>query len=268
MIRRFFAFVVLLLLVGAGLYVWKLRPAGLPASISAVGDSLDDVRIAASVKTALGLVRDLEGLPIEVSVSAGEVRLRGAVPNDEAKRQAGATAEAVPGVTAVMNALQVGGTAPAKPVGRSLGESLDDHALEVRVKLALSLRKELDGVDISVRAFRRRVSLAGEVARTEQRALAETVVGETAGVESVENGLRLRGPGASRLSDARAAAERAVNANSNLAAYHLTVVEKGHRLALEGRVRTGAERDLAGLLASSAAGVEVENSLQLGLNRQ
>ena len=265
MIRRLFALVVLVALVGAGLYVWKLRPAGLPASVTAVGDSLEDVRIAASVKTALGLAKDLEDLSIDVSVSSGEVRLRGKVPSEELRKRAERTASAVPDVRSVVNSLEVAATGGApKAVGRSLGESLDDHALEVRVKLALSLRKELSGTDISVRAFRRRITLAGEVARADQRSLAAQVTSETAGVESVENTLRLRGPGASDPGGAREAAERAVRENVNLASYHLTVVDAGGRLRLEGRVRTGAERDLAGLLATSAAGTAVENFLQLG----
>ncbi len=263
MIRRLFALVVLLALVGAGIYVWKLRPAGLPSSITAVGDSLDDVRIAASVKTAIGLSKDLENLPIEVSVSGGVVRLRGKVPSEELRKRAERTASAVPDVKEVANGLEVAAVGPPKAVGRSLGESLDDRALEVRVKLALSLRRELSGTDISVRAFRKRVTLTGEVGSREQRSLAALVVGETAGVESVEDSLRLRGPGASDPAGAREAAERAVRENANLAGYRLTVESVGDRLVLKGRVRTGAERDLAGLLASSAAGTPVENALQL-----
>lgn len=263
MIRRLFALVVLVVLVGAGLYIWKVRPVALPSSVSAVGDTLDDVRIAASVKTALSLSKDLEAYPIEVSVSAGDVRLTGRVPSEELRQRATLTAEAVPDVRRVTNRLEVAALAAPKAVGRSMGESLDDRALEVRVKLALSLRRELSGTDISARAYRRRVTLAGEVSKREQRALAERVVSETAGVASVENSLRLRGPGASNLGDAGAAAEKAVRDNANLAAYHLSVTEDDGGLTLRGQVKTGAERDLAELLASSAAGTRVENRLTI-----
>jgi hyperosmotically inducible protein len=264
MIRRFFALVVLLLLVGTGLYVWKLRPL----SMGAVGDSLEDVRIGASVKAALGLAKDLEGLAIEVSVSSGEVRLRGRVPHTDLRRKAVATAEAVPDVRRVIDSLEVGGEKQRMPAGRSLGESLDDQALELSVKLALSLRRELAGTGISVRAFRRRVTLSGEVASAAQRELAAAVATGTSGVQSVDNALRLRVPGASNVPDARRAAEAAVRTNANLAAYRLTVDERDGRLVLSGRVQTGAERDLAGLLASSAAGAPVENFLQLGKERR
>jgi hyperosmotically inducible periplasmic protein len=263
-IRRLFALIVLLLLVGAGLYVWKLRPD----SIGAVGDSLGDVRMAASVKAALGLAKDLDGLAIDVSVSSGEVRLRGRVPSELHRRRAVGTAEAVPDVRRVIDDIEVDTKVEAKAPGRSIGESLDDQALEVSVKLALSLRKELSGADISVRSFRRRVTLSGEVANAAQRELAATVVAGTSGVSSVDNTLRLRGPGAPNVADAQAAAEAALGANANLAIYRLRVRQDGGRLVLEGRVRSGAERDLAGLLASSAAGRPVENFLQLSKERR
>jgi osmotically-inducible protein OsmY len=80
----------------------------------------------------------------------------------------------------------------------------------------------------------------------------------TAGVEGVTDETRVRAGGA----DAPAV-QRALRANPSLAPYPLEVREEGGRLVLRGRVRTSAEKDLAGLLAREAAGVPIENVLQI-----
>ena len=46
--------------------------------------------------------------------------------------------------------------------------------------------------------------------------------------------------------------------------YDLKVQQQGGRLVLTGRVRTGAERDLAGALAQQAASVPVDNAVEVG----
>ena len=100
MLRRLFALVVLLAIVGAGLYLWSLRHAGgatLGASarelgsdarglgaqakdkLGAVGQSIEDAKIAASVKAVLSLNRNLHPYSIEVASENGVVTLRGRV---------------------------------------------------------------------------------------------------------------------------------------------------------------------------------------------
>ena len=59
----------------------------------------------------------------------------------------------------------------------------------------------------------------------------------------------------------RGAAERALAGNPHLARYSLKVQDRGGRLILQGRVKTGAEKDLAGRVAREAAGGPVENAL-------
>jgi hypothetical protein len=59
------------------------------------------------------------------------------------------------------------------------------------------------------------------------------------------------------------AAERALAANANLARYRLRAELREGRLRLQGEVQSGAERDLAGLLAASASGLAVDNEIRL-----
>jgi osmotically-inducible protein OsmY len=61
----------------------------------------------------------------------------------------------------------------------------------------------------------------------------------------------------------RTAAERAIRSNRNLKAAAITVRLDGATVVLEGRVKTGAERDLATLLAREAAGPKIRNALEI-----
>ena len=197
------------------------------------------------------------------------------MPSEEARASAARVASGVPDVTRVDNQLRVNGAlaAPAGE-GRSLGENLDDHALEAKVKLAYSLNKDMKGSEVGVDAFRRDVALSGTVTSEPQRQLALQIAQQTAGVAAVKDGLRVAGapaaagsaPGANASApaagaDRARAAEAALAANPNLARYRLRVQEQGGRLVMTGRVRTGAEKDLAGAVARDAASAAVENNV-------
>lgn len=264
---RFLAFLVLLALVAGGVYYWRLQPEAeratlRPESLGQVGQKLRDTALKGQVRAALELDRNLKPLVIEIAVEDGVVTLGGRVPEEAQKRRAEAVAGAVPDVRQVVNRLEVdpGATLPTE-AGRSLGESLDDKKLEVQVRLAFSLRRELSGTDVAVSAYRREVTLSGEVSSDEQRSLAVDVARQTAGVAGVVDQMRVGGDGSAPAADRRAAVERALTGNPNLARYLLTVEVKDGRVVLKGKVRSGAERDLAGLLARDAAGVGVENAI-------
>lgn len=266
---RFVAFVVLLVLIAGGVYYWQVQPAAdrlplRPESLGEVGQKLRDTALKGSVKAAIELDRNLKPFPIAVDVEEGVVTLRGEVPDEALRQRADAVAGAVPDVRQVVNHLSVAAelTAPGD-AGRSLGESLDDKKIEVQVRLAFSLRRELKGTDLAVSAYRREVTLSGEVSSEEQRRLAAEVAQQTGGVASVTDRIRVRGQESPERPDAdrHAAVERALAANPNLAPYKIEVRPKGGRIVIEGRVRSGAERDLAGLLARDAAGVPVENAI-------
>jgi osmotically-inducible protein OsmY len=106
------------------------------------------------------------------------------------------------------------------------------------------------------------VRLSGQVASPEQRTLALETARGVAGAKDVTDALTASGqrPGGDAPRDA---AEAAVRANPNLAGAEIVVARRGDRLVLSGHVRSGAERDLAGLLAGNAAGQPVDNALEV-----
>lgn len=291
--RRFLALLVLGALVLGVVYVWKYQPGRLPslrqARLGQVGDKLGQVgetvsekfratKIKGAVKAALELNRNLNAYPIEVDAQDdGTVVLRGEVPSEDLRAAATRVAAAVPDVARVDNQVRVNGAVAAPGgEGRSLGENFDDHALEAKVKLAYSLNKDMKGSDVNVTAFRREVALAGTVTSDAQRQLAVQIAQQTPQVAVVKDSLQVAGssaavppgtaapapPGAGAPAADRARrAQAALVANANLAVYVLKVQEQGGRLVLTGRVRTGAEKDLAGVVARDAAGAAVDNNV-------
>ena len=185
MISRLFALIILIALVLAGLHYWKARPQG-PESLKTVGREIKDTALTGAVKTAFELNRSLKPLSIHVSTEDGVVTLRGDVPNAGTKDLAERVATSVPDVRQVVTHLHVtGGPTEAPPAERTLTETVDDQALAVQVRLALSLNKELKGADIKVDAFKREVTLSGEAPKPAQKALAVQIAKDTPGVSGV-----------------------------------------------------------------------------------
>src|SRR5438093_874312 len=280
--RRFFALLVLLVLVGVGLYYWKYRPAGQSPqqALGSVGEKLRGARTTGEVKAALELDRNLKSYSIDVGSNEGVVTLKGEVPREDFKAEAAQVAAAVPGVREVRNELRINAALPAPAEGgRTLGENFDDKALEAKVQLAFSLNKQLDGTHISVRAYRREVTLGGDVDTPEQHQLALKLAGNTTDVIKVDDQIQLRGKAAAPAPSAAApgtapvaapgdraqAVKRALAANVSLAPYDIQVRDEGGRVVLRGQAKTAAEKDLAGALARDAAGGPVDNALEVRL---
>ena len=239
-----------------------------------VGDKLKGTKVQGSVKAALELNRDLQPYDFDVDAdSNGVVTLKGELPREDLKTLAGRVAAAVPDVTRLDNQVRVNPQAAvAGPGGeRTVGENLDDKTLEAKVSLAFSLNKDLKGTDVKVDAFKRAITLSGQVATPEQRQLAVGIAQQTTGVQSVTDRIAVSGassassPAASGDAGSRAGAvQSALRANSSLAAYDLRVAAEGDRLVLRGQVKTLVEKDLAGALAREAAGAPVDNQIQIG----
>jgi hyperosmotically inducible protein len=262
-LRRLFMLVVFVaLLAGGYLYLRSRGWVHTPVDLQSLGRHVRDAKVTASVEAALEVNRGLSTSDVDVSTEDGVVTLRGVVSDGALKERAAGLVAAVPGVRQVVNHLRVSADtrAPATP-DRSLGESLDDRTVEMRVRLALSLNRALDGTQIGVAAFRREVTLAGEVTDSRQAETAVRLARETTGVLSVVDRLRVRTAGAPRAERVRQAFER----NPHLARYGLSAREQDGRLEIAGRVATGAERDLAALVAEKAAGSAVDN--RIGVSR-
>lgn len=266
MLGRLFALVVLAALVGSGLYLWKTQGTdGRAGSLGELGGQIQDTAITAAVRAAIELDRELKLYTVTASTENGVVTLRGTLPTPELRAAVERVATAVPDVRQVVNQLRVGGSPAARPDGgRSLGETLDDEGIEVQVRLAFSLNRELKGLPIEVRAFRRDVRLAGSVPSEALERLALETAARVPGVSSVTDALAPPGQAVPERQDERLAAiERALRSNRHLAAYALRAAVEGDRIVIHGRVATGAERDLAGLLARDAARQPVENAVEI-----
>jgi osmotically-inducible protein OsmY len=65
--------------------------------------------------------------------------------------------------------------------------------------------------------------------------------------------------------DQAKAAKRALAATPSLARYDIQVREEAGHLVLSGRVKTAAEKDLAGHVARDATGAPIDNTLEVRL---
>ena len=181
-----------LMVVGFGAYYYlKLHPEKSPwkGGVAAVRDKVATATLAAEVKAALSLRENLKGLDISVSAEKDVVTLRGKVPHADVSKAAENVASSVPGVRQVVSFLEVDGSAPGKTVGsdeRSVGERIDDEALELKIRAAFKLDKALEGAGFEVKATRRAVQLSSNSATADQKKRALTVARSVAGVASVE----------------------------------------------------------------------------------
>lgn len=264
---RLLALLLLVGLAGGGYYYWKndtgARP---PRSLEEAQQQLEDVALTGAVKTALSLHKNLKSYEIAVSTESGIVTLRGELPSGELEAAAERVAAAVPDVRQVVNHLRLNealaAASQSSAEDRTIGERLDDEALAVRVRMAFSLNKTLKQARIEVESRKKEVRLSGTV-NDEQRRLAVLTASEVSGVGKVSNQLSVATPAGKGGEERLAAVDRAIRGNANLQGAAIKVRLDGTRIVLEGRVKTGAERDLAGLLARDAAGQAIDNGLEI-----
>jgi hyperosmotically inducible protein len=261
------ALLLLLGLLGGGYYYWKARGgSAAPRSLREAQQQLKDVALTGAVKTALSLHKSLEPYALGVTTEDTVVTLRGELPSTELKQAALRTAQAVPEVRQVVDHLKVDASLappPAASDGRTLGERLDDETLVARVRMAFALHRSLKDAPVKLDAYKKELRLSGSVADEEARQLALQTASDVAGVHGVRDELQLAAANASVSAEQRrAAAEKAIRANSNLEHAQIRVQLDGGAIVLQGYVRNGAERDLAALLARAAAG-DVRNALEI-----
>jgi hyperosmotically inducible periplasmic protein len=242
-------------------------------ALDKVGDKFRETKTTGSVKAAFELNRDLSAAKIDVDADEnGGVTLKGQVPSEQVRQTAAKVAAAVPDVKQVTNQLSVNASAPgaAAEGGRTVGESFDDKTVETKVKLAFSLNRALSGTDLKVQSYQRHLTLSGQVDGESQRQVALEVARQTPSVLDVTDQITVRAGGAAAPAGAAPAGDRvrrveqALAANSSLAAYQIRVREEAGRILLSGRVKTAAEKDLAGVLAREAAASAVDNTLMVG----
>jgi osmotically-inducible protein OsmY len=159
-----------------------------------------------------------------------------------------------------------GAAAEARQALDTVGQKLKETKHTGSVKAAFELNRELAPLSIDIDSTEDGVvTLKGAVPTEELKALAGRVAASVPGVAQVNSQLVVgAAPAPAAGGDRVGRVQQALHANSSLGAYTITVRDEGGRVVLTGRVRTAAEKDLAGLLARDAAGGTVDNSLSVG----
>ncbi len=189
-IRLIVILVVIALVVGGVLYYTKLHPESAPwkDGASAVKDKMATMSLAAQVKAALSLRESLKDLDISVGAEKDVVTLRGKAPSAEVSKTVEGVASSVPGVRQVVNFLEVDAMAGKRADGddRSIGEKVDDEALELKIRAAFKLDKTLQDAGFEIKAMRRAVQLSSGTATADQKKRALEVARSVEGVSKVE----------------------------------------------------------------------------------
>jgi osmotically-inducible protein OsmY len=169
-----------------------------------------------------------------------------------------------------------GAASEAREALGTVGQKLKQTKYTGSVKAAFELNRELAPLPIDIDSTETGVvTLKGQVPSEELKALAGRVAASVPDVSQVVNNLAVGAAPAQPASyggsapaaeaGGRAArVQQALRANASLGTYDIRVREEGGRIVLSGRVRTAAEKDLAGLLARDAAGAAVDNGLSVG----
>jgi osmotically-inducible protein OsmY len=220
-----------------------------------VGGTLGEAKTVASAKAALALHRDLSDRPITVEADGDMITLTGHVADENEKVQAEQVVRSVTGIEVVENLLEVSPDLKSAETGteRSIGQKLDDAAVGTKVRASLALHKDLKDLDLGIRVRSGTVYLEGEVESPVQAETARRWILTVDGVERVENFLRV--PEAEQTDGELAERiEDALTGNENLSPYRLRAILRNGTLVLVGEVATGAESDLAEMLAERVAG--------------
>lgn len=189
---KLIVFLVVLALIGAGVYYYtRLHPESAPwkEGATAVKEKMATMSLAAQVKAALSLRESLKDLDISVSAEKDVVTLRGKTPSAEVSKTVESVASSVPGVRQVVNFLGVDATAGKRAESsddRTIGERVDDEALELKVRAAFRFDKTLADAGFEVKVLRRTVQLSSAAATAGQKKRALEVARSVEGVAKVE----------------------------------------------------------------------------------
>jgi hyperosmotically inducible protein len=189
LVRTFFRGILVLFLVAVFGSVYYLYRSG---RLPYVQEAVEDAAVAASVKAAYALNRDLADRAIRVEARAGNVVLRGTVRTESEKSDAASIAQSVEGVLGVENLLEIDpGLLREEQSSRTLGETIDDTALLAKVRTALRLDKETRPLPLEVSVRGGTVVLEGRVPSEDLRGRVLQRVGSVSGVEKVDDRMRL-----------------------------------------------------------------------------
>ena len=158
-----------------------------------------DAWIDGTLEAVYSLNRHLSAFAIDTEVDSGIVHLTGNVSHDIDRDLAGELAKNIDGVVEVDNGLVVApetstatADVDAESGNRSFGTWIDDATTTASVKSRLVANANTSGLQIDVDTRGDEVTLSGEVASAQEKALAEELALSTGDVKSVRNQLVVR----------------------------------------------------------------------------
>lgn len=178
MIRKFVLFVIIIGAISAVayFYFYKQRSATYNYEVArkVFKVKLSEAKLTASVKAALSLHKNFKFFDIQVEADDGIVTLGGILPSKKTKQLALEIASNVKGVRKVIDQISIDPSVVKKGSidERTIGEGIDDAAINANVKTALALHKKLRGSKIEVSTFKKIVFLEGVVLSEEQKRIA------------------------------------------------------------------------------------------------
>jgi len=154
--------------------------------------AVKDAWIDGRLESVYALNRHLNAFDIDTEVDKGVVQLTGQVQSDIDRDLAGELAKGIDGVVKVNNQLTIvtGAHATLKTgEDRSFGTWIDDTTMTARVKSKLIANPNTKAMQIHVDTRSDVVTLSGDVASAEEKALAEELARNTGDVKDVRNQL-------------------------------------------------------------------------------
>lgn len=146
------------------------------------GQAIDDTTVVARTKAALAENKAVSALDLNVEVYKGTVQLSGFVESEAAESAALATAHKVEGAKKVLDAIVV------RPGSRTMGERVDDTAIQAKLKTGLANVEGLgNAVAINTGVHQGHVLLAGFVVTEAAKNDAGKVAKGISGVKEVHN---------------------------------------------------------------------------------
>lgn len=150
-----------------------------------VGENVDSAALVTKVETRLAADPQVNPFEIDVDhVTAGMIRLSGAVESQADIDAAIEIARSTNGVRAVINDLTVG--------ERTAGQRMDDATVTTKIEAKLAADPQVSATNIDVDTRDGVVTLSGLVKTAEARTEAEQLARDTEGVRNVDNRIRVQ----------------------------------------------------------------------------
>lgn len=249
--------VLLLLVLGAGYYIFTRNPA-VQNAYRSIRESTQDAATTSRVRTALLLSKQVSPFDIKVQTLDGEVTLDGQVPSEQIKTVAGVIAQDTSSVKLLHNNLSVNPSIERNPDREHLGERVADLEIKTLVADALSKNADLADKHITTEVKSRTVTLGGSVQTAAQKYAADQIAWRVPGVQGLTDNLGVSDPQAAPESADDKLARRVEFELYSTKAIPLKTVQihaDNGIVTLTGTVVSRAEKLLAEKTAKSVDGV-------------